>query len=191
MAKLTLEPNGDTIFIDDKKSLLEHLRENNVYVKSSCGGHATCSDCMIKVVDGFDNINAPTFDETKLLGNVFHITKERLSCQCIVTGDITIDISMHSKEDDEERRTAKNKKVSSKFKVRKKEEINQIQAERQEKFEEKKAQGETWKNHWENEGIKFDKSLGGGRRPKGLKDLDLEKNQNLHSRKPAPSKPKK
>lgn len=185
MAKLTLSPSGETIFIDDKKSILEHLRTNGIYVKSSCGGHATCTDCIIKVKEGVDNLNAPTFDETKLLGNVFHITKERLSCQAIATGDVTIDISMHSKEVDEEKRDLKNKKVASKFKVRKKEEFDKILAERQEKFEEKKVGQENWKNHWEKEGVKFEKSksLGGNRRPRGLKDLELVKNQNKHRNK--------
>jgi len=110
VSKLHVKPSDETYVIDEKKSILENLRDNGVYVKSSCGGHASCTDCIIKVLDGKESINGPTFDETKLLGNVFHITKERLACQCFVNGEATIDISAHDKRSDEDRQQAKNRK---------------------------------------------------------------------------------
>ncbi|EQC46325.1 2Fe-2S iron-sulfur cluster-binding protein [Bacteriovorax sp. Seq25_V] len=173
MAKVKLLPSGETLYVDNSKSLLEHLKDSGIYVKSSCGGHASCTDCVVKVVEGADNMNTPTFDEMKLLGNVFHITKERLSCQCLIADDVTIDISAHDKGSDEERRDNKSKKITSKFKVRKKEEYDKIITERKENSIKKQEGKDTWQRHWEKEGVKFDKKLGGNRRPKGLKDLDL------------------
>lgn len=107
MATLTLRPQGITLDAPRDKDLLTIMREAGVYVKSSCGGHATCSDCIIKIVSGEDNLTPPPFGEIQLLGNVFHITKERLSCQTYLTGDATIDISGHDKARDEGRRGQK------------------------------------------------------------------------------------
>lgn len=111
MAKLTLWPSGETLEAPRDKDLLTVMREAGVYIKSSCGGHATCSDCVIKVRSGEDNLTPPPFGEIQLLGNVFHITKERLSCQTYLTGDAIIDISGHDKASDEGRRSKKTGKA--------------------------------------------------------------------------------
>lgn len=179
MHKLKVEPSGQTYYIDEKKSLLEHLRENKVYVKSSCGGHASCTDCVIKVLDGKESLNEPTFDETKLLGNVFHITKERLACQCFVSGEVTIDITAHDKgshEEDQRNRNRKKRNMAQ-VKVRKQSEVKEILDERKARVKEKHARRDTWQKHWEKEkpGIKVEKSLGGGKRPTKIKDVDLNK----------------
>lgn len=105
MNKITLLPDGKTVEVEhgDKRSLLEILKSEGTYVKSSCGGYASCSDCIIKIRSGEENITPPTFPEINLLGNVFHITKERLSCQIeLVGGDISVDISEHDKMSDQE-----------------------------------------------------------------------------------------
>ena len=70
----------DTVSLEDE-SLLEALRKNGIRIRSSCGGHATCSDCIVKVMSGDKNLSPVNFEEKKLLGNVYYITKERLSCQ--------------------------------------------------------------------------------------------------------------
>ena len=87
-------------------------------MKSSCGGHASCSDCVIKVRSGESNLTEPTFEEINLLGNVFHITKERLSCQTKVLGDVTIDVSGHDKMTDKEKIRQKTANVHSKTVLR-------------------------------------------------------------------------
>lgn len=103
MPKLIIKPSGTVIEVSEGQDLLSVLRENNLYVKSSCGGHATCSDCIVKVTSGEANLVAPNFNELKLLGNVFHITKERLACQTTIVGDVSIDISAHDQSKDEAR----------------------------------------------------------------------------------------
>lgn len=173
--KVTLRPAGTVVEIEEGKNLLEALRAQDVYVKSSCGGHATCTDCIIKIVSGEDNLTPPPFEELKLLGNVFHITKERLACQTCVTGDVTIDISKHDKATDEERLKNKtsnfSKKKQTKPLVRKEAEIGRIRQEKfdeQSKFEaEQKQKNETWQKHWEKEkDANAPKKLAGGKRPK-------------------------
>lgn len=146
MAKITLLPSNETFEIEDVSgsetapSLLELLKGHGLYVKSSCGGHASCSDCIIKVRSGVDNLTEPTFAEINLLGNVFHITKERLSCQTKVTGDVSIDVSGHDKMRDQEQIRQKTANVHAKTVLRRtakeKEEIIQ---DRKEKAAERNA----------------------------------------------------
>lgn len=109
--KLTLWPSGKIIQVDAGTSMLEAMKSQGEYVKSSCGGHATCGDCVVKVMSGESNLTPPPFEEIRLLGNVFHITKERLSCQTKLMGDVSVDVSLHDENQDQ----MKNKKKSNQF----------------------------------------------------------------------------
>lgn len=171
-----LKVNDLSIEIDHNTSILEALRKNNVYIKSSCGGHGNCSDCIIKILEGKENLNSPTFEESNLLGNVFHITKERLACQSLMEGDVTIDISNHSKHFDDEKR-----KLRGPVKKRSKAEYDKIIEDRKEKSKSRRDD-ETWFKHWEKSDDAASKRKGGGKRPRGFKDLsvdysDLSENQ--------------
>lgn len=130
MPILTVLPEGKKITIDEDTPVMEALRDEGIYIKSSCGGVASCSDCVVKVVFGADHCNPAPFEETRMLGNVFHITKERLSCQLKCEGDLTIDISKHDKSADEDK--LKNKTSSFVTKRRNKDDVTKIREERQE-----------------------------------------------------------
>ena len=92
---VTVWPSGEIVQMNEKDSLFAQLKENGINVKSTCGGCASCGQCTIVITSGEENLNEPSFEEKQLIGNVFHITKERLSCQTYTTGNITIDISAH------------------------------------------------------------------------------------------------
>lgn len=186
--KVTLRPSGNVVEVEEGQNLLMALRENDTYIKSSCGGHATCSDCIIKIVSGEDNLTPPPFEELKLLGNVFHITKERLACQTMVCGDVTIDISKHDKATDEEKlknkTSAFSKKKQVQTMVRKESDIARIrseqEADRQKLDSEQKQKNEEWQKHWEKEGQQQGpKKLHGGKRPKffDTDKVDYEKKE--------------
>lgn len=96
MHKITLWPTNKVHLIDENSTLLEVFHRDGVSIRSSCGGYATCGECLVKVVSGEDNLVPPAFDEIKILGNVFHITKERLACQCRIRGDISVDMAAHN-----------------------------------------------------------------------------------------------
>ena len=95
MPKITILPHNIEIDSVEEEPLLQTLKNANIYIKSSCGGFARCRDCIIVLKAGGEHLNKPTFEEKNLLGNVFHITKERLSCQTKVGGPITIDLREH------------------------------------------------------------------------------------------------
>ncbi len=157
----------------DKENLLDVLKKANLYVKSGCGGHASCGDCTLKILGGEDLLLPPKFDELKLLGNVFHLTKERLACQTYIEGDVSIDLSHHDYSKDSEK--IKNKKpFKPKARVRKSTDVHKMYEERKSKSDEKSIQRDESENayfeHWKKE--KSDdpmakrKKLDGGNRPR-------------------------
>lgn len=146
--------NGQTLEVSEEQNLLEAAREAGVYIKSGCGGHASCSDCLVKITRGEDNINAPSFEETQLIGNVFHITKERLSCQTKITGPVEVDISAHDKSADAQKILNKTQKfIKPKSPVRKRspEEVKAIHEERAQSKKEKEEKRNSWQKHWEKD----------------------------------------
>lgn len=95
---ITLWPSGKIVSVDSNKSLFTELKAQGVHINSSCGGCATCALCVVVVKSGDEYLNEPTFEEKQLLGNVFHITKERLSCQTYARGPVTLDITIHDEK---------------------------------------------------------------------------------------------
>jgi ferredoxin len=95
MKKIVLLPAQITVEVNGSDTLLRELKSAGVAIKSSCGGHATCADCVVKVVRGEENLTSAPFEELRLLGNVFHLTRERLACQMKACGEVVLDISGH------------------------------------------------------------------------------------------------
>ncbi len=175
--KVTLWPSGEVLEFNEEETLLQQLKKSGKKIKSSCGGCATCSDCTIIVKSGEMNLTSQTFEELRLLGNVFHITKERLSCQTKITGDVTLDITLHEKNTF----TGKNEKPSvvqgqkgTKTLLKKRVESENGESESKEKNQEKP--GQDWYRHWEKENTDPNKpkKLGGNKRVKPFSFNDSE-----------------
>lgn len=179
--KVLLRPELKTVEINSDQNLLAALRQENIYVKSTCGGNGTCADCMVKVVSGEEHLSPMAFAEIKMLGNVFHITKERLACQTTITGDITLDIAHHNKSQDQQKLKKKTHSMGPKKKhnLRKKSVVEQIKEEREHNIAQSKKDESPspnpenpWFKHWEKkEGdatltSRVIKKLGGGKRPR-------------------------
>lgn len=49
-----------------------------------------CGDCMVEVVEGADNLSAPSVLEIDLLKQKFGKPSNRLACQAMVLGDVTV-----------------------------------------------------------------------------------------------------
>lgn len=177
--KVTLWPSGEILDLSGEENLLQELKKAGKKIKSSCGGCATCGDCLIVIKSGELNLSPQTFEEVRLLGNVFHITKERLSCQTKITGDVTLDISAHEKNT----YTGKNEKPavgpkSSQMIVRKREDIEKSSRVNEERSQEKNT--DTWYRHWENQESSDPnkpKKLGGNKRVKPFNFNDSDKEE--------------
>jgi ferredoxin, 2Fe-2S len=96
MKKVILYPSQQVVEVPGAQPLLKELSNLGINIHSTCGGFGTCTDCKVKVLRGADQVDPLSFEEIKALGNVFHITKERLSCQFRVLGEVVVDISQHT-----------------------------------------------------------------------------------------------
>jgi ferredoxin, 2Fe-2S len=83
-------PEGSTLFEAGAKAAAG--------IDTACVGKGTCGLCRVKILAGADNLNAFTDEERKHLGNVYHLTKVRLSCRSKVAGDVTIEIVRKKKK---------------------------------------------------------------------------------------------
>ena len=175
---LDCEGNRKTLEVYPEESLLESLSRKDIYVKSSCGGVASCGDCVIKVLSGASNLSSPGFDETALLGNVFHITGERLSCQAKVSGGVTIDVVHHDRGRDQEelRKRTSHNPLRRNHKIRKSGEVKELKGEQIKQQEQEEER--TWERHWEKDTSKTPShKQGGHRRPRPFRTDHLEEEE--------------
>ena len=59
-------------------------------VETLCHGIGACVRCKVRVVEG--PLTPPTPLERDRLGNIFHITGERLACQAKILGPLNLEI---------------------------------------------------------------------------------------------------
>ena len=79
------------------QTLFELARSCNAPVQTLCHGIGACVRCKVKVLEG--QLSTPQGLERDRLGNIFHLTQERLSCQAKVeTGPIVIEIPKERKK---------------------------------------------------------------------------------------------
>jgi uncharacterized 2Fe-2S/4Fe-4S cluster protein (DUF4445 family) len=93
MPSVTFLPAGVTAACADGESVFEVGRRAGVDIDTACVGKATCGRCRVKVIAGEPHLSPFNTEERKHLGNVYFITRVRLSCQAIVSGgDVTVEV---------------------------------------------------------------------------------------------------
>ncbi len=93
MPLITILPNRVTVSIPSGDRLLPHIKKYFGQKNDGlCDGYAQCRKCLIKIVSGDHNLSEVTEYEIKLLGNVTHISHERLACNISILGDVVIEI---------------------------------------------------------------------------------------------------
>lgn len=70
---------------------MKALLENGRPVASSCGGEGVCAKCKVTVVAGSPNLSPPNDLELFLKEKENLGPQERISCQCVVLGDVQLD----------------------------------------------------------------------------------------------------
>ncbi len=91
MPKITFTKNQKVIEVPVNGNLMDTLMEAGIPVASSCGGQAVCTKCLVKVIEGSENLSPQTSDEADMRDIHDFAKNERLSCQCKVLGDVKID----------------------------------------------------------------------------------------------------
>ena len=90
MPRVTIEPLGVILDCEAGESVWACARRQGVLIPTACAGKATCGLCRVKLIAGEENVTPINRDEQKHLGNTYFITKLRLSCQLVPTGDLTV-----------------------------------------------------------------------------------------------------
>jgi uncharacterized 2Fe-2S/4Fe-4S cluster protein (DUF4445 family) len=92
VASVTFQPSGVRAECADGDSVFEVGRRAGVEISTACVGKATCGLCRVKLLDGEAHVSPLNAAEKKHLGNVYYLTKMRLSCQTRVSGDVVVEV---------------------------------------------------------------------------------------------------
>lgn len=72
-------------------TLLRLAHKVEAPVQTLCNGAGACVQCKVKVLEGMEHLSSPNALEKRQLGNIFHLTHERLACQSEVHGDVKVE----------------------------------------------------------------------------------------------------
>jgi ferredoxin, 2Fe-2S len=95
MARVTFQPDGVVAEAIAGETLFEIGRRNRVAIPTSCAGKASCGLCRVRIVAGESHLTTMGPLEKRHLGNVYFITKQRLSCQTRLIGEdaeVTVEV---------------------------------------------------------------------------------------------------
>jgi uncharacterized 2Fe-2S/4Fe-4S cluster protein (DUF4445 family) len=92
--RVTFLPAGREVECADGASLFEAGGGAAAGIETSCVGKGTCGLCRVKVIRGGEFLSPYTDEEQKHLGNVYFLTKVRLSCRARVAGgDVVVELA--------------------------------------------------------------------------------------------------
>jgi ferredoxin, 2Fe-2S len=75
------------------ESLLDVCLNFGIHLEHACGGNCACTTCHVIVKKGGDNLSEAEDDEMDRLDMAPGLTRRsRLGCQCIVQGDVEVEI---------------------------------------------------------------------------------------------------
>ncbi|MGH9664701.1 MAG: 2Fe-2S iron-sulfur cluster-binding protein [Bryobacteraceae bacterium] len=75
------------------ESLLDIAMNFGLHLEHACGGNCACTTCHVVVKNGDANLTPMDDDEADRLDMAPGLTlHSRLGCQCVVTGDVVVEI---------------------------------------------------------------------------------------------------
>ena len=90
-AALTILPDRRTLEVETGITILRAAHAHGVDITATCGARGRCTSCRVKFVAGA--IPPPTIMDELQLGDALVREGYRLSCQCHVTGPITVQVA--------------------------------------------------------------------------------------------------
>lgn len=94
MPVITFLPSGAQVQAAEGETLFEVGGRAHAGIQTSCVGKGTCGLCRVKIIAGGDALSTYTEEETKHLGNLYHVSKLRLACRTRVFGDATVEVRL-------------------------------------------------------------------------------------------------
>ena len=103
MPKVTFLPLNVTVEFDAAQlpysehgkpgSLLDIALNFGMHLEHACGGNCACTTCHVVVKEGEENLSPMDDDEADRLDMAADLTlHSRLGCQCVVSGDVVVEI---------------------------------------------------------------------------------------------------
>jgi len=93
--EIIFQPSGQVEQYSDGERVFDIGRRAGLVIETACVGKGTCGLCRVRVLRGEEFLNPYTEIEEKHLGNVYFLTKTRLSCRTVATGgDLEIEIPL-------------------------------------------------------------------------------------------------
>ncbi|MFA7350534.1 MAG: 2Fe-2S iron-sulfur cluster-binding protein [Methylotenera sp.] len=86
---ITFADIGTTISVPRGTRIVEVAEKVGASIPFGCKEN-DCGDCMVEVLEGASNLSMPSALETELLKQKFGKPNNRLACQAMVLGDVTI-----------------------------------------------------------------------------------------------------
>jgi ferredoxin, 2Fe-2S len=75
------------------ESLLDIFLSKGIQLEHACGGNCACTTCHVIVNSGMENLSEMDDDEADRLDMAAGLTlRSRLGCQCVVLGDVDVEI---------------------------------------------------------------------------------------------------
>ena len=75
------------------ESLLDICLNFGMHLEHACGGSCACTTCHVIVTKGLENLSEAEDDELDRLDYAPGLTpRSRLGCQCVVEGDVEVEI---------------------------------------------------------------------------------------------------
>jgi len=93
MATVLFKPSGVSIEVRDGTTVFAAAIAAEVAIPSQCGGRCACALCRVRILEGEDRISPIQWQEAEHMGNCFYLTRERLSCQSKVYGDVVVELA--------------------------------------------------------------------------------------------------
>ena len=92
MPKITIKTDNKTIEVTQGYAMIDLCEDHDTSILFGCRDGA-CGACMIRVLEGVENLSPIRDDERDFLETMAAEPNERLACQCKVLGDVKIEVS--------------------------------------------------------------------------------------------------
>lgn len=92
MPKVTIVTDSKTIDVPEGYALIDMCEDYETSILFGCRDGA-CGACMVRVLEGADNLSPMQDDERDFLETMAAEPNERLACQCKVRGDVKLEVS--------------------------------------------------------------------------------------------------
>jgi uncharacterized 2Fe-2S/4Fe-4S cluster protein (DUF4445 family) len=94
MPTIKFMPSGIIQEYRDGESVFDIGGSAGVAIETACVGKGTCGLCRVRMVEGEEFASPYTDEELKHLGNVYFLTKVRLSCRTrLAGGDVIVELA--------------------------------------------------------------------------------------------------